>query len=201
MNATRASRLPPIVRINAFELITMLGGLDLTLMFDKDEHAQTKLTRFAAKVRVARAAFARRSLARAARRARAPQRARSRARAAAVCLRARRGAQLPAATLTAEMTRVLDEMGLKYEKATQFKLKISFQADHGPATATAQVFVMAPGLHMVDFRRGQSDFFAFFKLFNSIKERLLHVINSDEFSPPHSPAAVPRSGEEQSAAL
>mmetsp|Transcript_24540 Transcript_24540/g.56792 ORF Transcript_24540/g.56792 Transcript_24540/m.56792 type:complete len:361 (+) Transcript_24540:80-1162(+) len=38
-------------KINAFELITMLGGIDLTPMFDKSEHALNKLTRFASKVR------------------------------------------------------------------------------------------------------------------------------------------------------
>jgi len=119
-------------KINAFELITMLGGIDLTPMFDKSEHALNKLTRFASK--------------------------------------------LPATRLVAELCKALGESGLALEMMGEFKVKITFAAQNGPGTAYAQVFVMAPGLHMIDFRRGQSDFFAFFRLFNQLKEQLAHVI-------------------------
>mmetsp|Transcript_10092 Transcript_10092/g.29732 ORF Transcript_10092/g.29732 Transcript_10092/m.29732 type:complete len:454 (+) Transcript_10092:114-1475(+) len=123
-------------KINAFELITMLGGLDITPIFDNSEASQAKLTRFASKLT-------------------APQ-------------------------LTEELTKALDSLGLTYEKPVAFKLKINFETDHGPGTCTAQIFIMAPGLHMVDFRRGQSDFFGFFKVFKAIKEKLAHVIDTEE---------------------
>lgn len=87
-------------------------------------------------------------------------------------------AQLPAAKLTAELAKVLTDMELSFEQKP-FKTVISFAADHGPGTCSAQVFVMAPGLHMVDFRRGQSDFLAFFKIFSLIKERMAHVIEPE----------------------
>lgn len=92
--------------------------------------------------------------------------------------------------LTDELTRVLGEMGLACEKTTQFKLKISFTTDHGPGNLTAQIFIMAPGLHMVDFKRGQSDFLAFFKTFNSIKEKMADFINTEELTPPPTPGGL-----------
>lgn len=89
--------------------------------------------------------------------------------------------------LIEELTRVLDEMGLICEKQTQFKLKISFSTDHGPGNLTAQLFIMAPGLHMVDFKRGQSDFLAFFKVFKAIQDKMATFINSEELTPPPTP--------------
>ena len=91
-------------------------------------------------------------------------------------------AQLSAAQLTDELTKALDGLGFTYEKPSAFKLKINFDTDHGPGTCSAQIFIMAPGLHMVDFRRGQSDFFGFFKAFKAIKEKLGDVIDAEETS-------------------
>lgn len=166
----------------------MLGSLDLTPLFAKSEHAHTKVTRFTSKVRTARASAAldARWRRRASRRARpAPVFARlSRAAEPAHALPHR--AQLPAAELNTELTKVLSDMELSFEQKP-FKTVISFVTDHGPGTCSAQVFVMAPGLHMVDFRRGQSDFLAFFKIFSQIKERMAHVIEAVDSIPLASP--------------
>lgn len=76
--------------------------------------------------------------------------------------------------------RALDELGLAYTRTAQFKLRISSSASQRPATAIAQIFIMAPGLHMVDFQRGQcSDFLAFYALFSLVREKVFHVIDTE----------------------
>jgi hypothetical protein len=84
--------------------------------------------------------------------------------------------------LIGELCKALKASEKSFEMIGEFKVKISFAAQNGPGTAYAQVFVMAPGLHMIDFRRGQSDFFAFFRLFNELKQQLAHVIGHPDES-------------------
>jgi hypothetical protein len=109
-----------------------------------------------------------------------------------VCACARSLAQLPAAKLTEELIKVLEKLGLAYEKRTEFSVKITFSAAIGEGTCSAQVFIVGPGIHMVDFRRGQSDFLAFFKLFKTLQENLTHVIDTETglSSAPATPVTV-----------
>lgn len=76
----------------------------------------------------------------------------------------------------------LDALGMKHEKVNQFKLTVTFDTPAGEGTMTAQAFILAPGLHLLDFRRGQSDYLTYYKKYCVIKEKLAHIVDPIETS-------------------
>lgn len=79
-----------------------------------------------------------------------------------------------------EITAVLDDLSISYEKFNGYKIKTSSEDNHSPLKCTIQVFIMAPGLHMVDLRKGMGDIFQFYKFFGTLKGRLSHLVDVDE---------------------
>ena len=59
-----------------------------------------------------------------------------------------------------------------------FKIKISHATEKGQLTCTVQVFSIAPGLHLVDWRRGQGDLMAYYKFYKEQRDQLGELISS-----------------------
>ena len=119
--------------MNAFELITMCGGLDLTPMFDKDAQHVKKFTRFHTVV--------------------------------------------PPLQAIARIGEVLSEQGIEHKvMQTNFKVKVNHSTDKGQLTCTVQIFSIAPGLHLVDWRRGQGDLMSYYKFYKDVREKLGDLI-------------------------
>lgn len=119
--------------MNAFELITMCGGLDLTPMFDKDAQHVKKFTRFHTVV--------------------------------------------PPLQAIARIGEVLSEQGIEHKvMQTNFKVKVNHSTDKGQLTCTVQIFSIAPGLHLVDWRRGQGDLMSYYKFYKDVREKLADLI-------------------------
>uniref|UniRef100_A0A7S4AZT8 non-specific serine/threonine protein kinase n=1 Tax=Chrysotila carterae TaxID=13221 RepID=A0A7S4AZT8_CHRCT len=119
--------------MNAFELITMCGGLDLTPMVDQQSTSIKRFTRF--------------------------------------------NSQVPPAMILAKVREVLTAEGIEHKVSERnFKVKVTHTSERGQLTCTVQIFSIAPGLSLVDWRRGQGDVMAYLKFFQEIKPKLADLI-------------------------
>ena len=59
---------------------------------------------------------------------------------------------------------------------SSFKLKINHATDKGQLTCTVQIFSIAPGLHLVDWRRGQGDLMSYYKFYKEMRDQLGDLI-------------------------
>jgi len=121
--------------MNAFELITMCGGLDLTPMLDKTSTSMKKFTRFNSTL------------------------------APPVIL-----------AKVAEVPKAVDVQHKVFEK--NFKIKVLPSPERGQLTCTVQIFTIAPGLQLVDWRRGQGDLMTYYKFYQDMRAQLGDVAQS-----------------------
>jgi len=121
--------------MNAFELITMCGGLDLTPMLDKTSTSMKKFTRFNSTL------------------------------APPVIL-----------AKVAEVLKAVDVQHKVFEK--NFKIKVLPSPERGQLTCTVQIFTIAPGLQLVDWRRGQGDLMTYYKFYQDMRAQLGDVAQS-----------------------
>jgi len=61
-----------------------------------------------------------------------------------------------------------------------YKIRATYNSHRGPIYFTVQIFLMAPGLHMVDFRRGKGDILEFHRIFRAITDECKDIINETE---------------------
>jgi len=121
--------------MNAFELITMCGGLDLTPMIDQQSTSIKKFTRF--------------------------------------------NSQAAPSIILARVSEVLKGDGVEYKVYDRsYKIKVISTSERGQLTCTMQVFTIAPGLSLVDWRRGQGDVMAYYKFYQDIRSRLDDIASS-----------------------
>eukprot|EP00741_Cyanophora_paradoxa_P008700 tig00001371_g8422.t1 len=119
--------------VNAFELITMSRGLDLSTMFVDKKSEVKRMTTFQSE-------------------------------------------KAPAEILQ----RISDELkGLRaqykvFEDA--FKIKASMASAKGVIGATIQVLYLAPGLHIVEFRKGKGDIFEYHRFFHMVLDRVQDIV-------------------------
>jgi serine/threonine protein kinase len=119
--------------MNAFELITMCGGLDLTPMFDKQAQTVKKYTRFHSNA-------------------------------------------APLVILN-RISEALTGLGTEHKvQQSTFKIKVNHTTEKGQLTATVQVFSIAPGLHLVDWRKGQGDSLTFYRFYKDIRDSVSELI-------------------------
>jgi len=123
--------------MNAFELITMCGGLDLTPMFDKDAQHVKKFTRF--------------------------------------------HTVTPPLQAIQRIAEALTSREINHKIMSQnFKIKVNHSTEKGPLTCAVQIFSIAPGLHLVDWRRGQGDLMSYYKFYKDIRDQLGDLIANKE---------------------
>lgn len=126
--------------MNAFELITMCGGLDLTPMFDKDAQRVKKFTRFHTQT------------------------------APSVALK-----------------RIVDVLAARQIEhkvlRSNFKIKINYVTGSGSVMCTVQLFTIAPGLLLVDWRRGQGDLMLYYKFYMELRAELADLITGAVTAP------------------
>jgi len=121
--------------MNAFELITMCGGLDLTPMIDQQSTSIKKFTRFNSQA--------------------APQ------------------------MILARVSEVLKGENIEHKVLDRhYKIKVMSTSDRGQLTCTMQVFTIAPGLSLVDWRRGQGDVMAYYKFYQDLRSKLDDIASS-----------------------
>uniref|UniRef100_A0A6T8AIQ9 Uncharacterized protein n=1 Tax=Prymnesium polylepis TaxID=72548 RepID=A0A6T8AIQ9_9EUKA len=75
----------------------------------------------------------------------------------------------------------------------QFKIVATLQQPTGQTlSCTAQVFTVAPGLYLVDWRRGQGDLPAHHRLYHEVRTRVSDLLppGSEERTPPVDMATV-----------
>jgi len=123
--------------MNAFELITMCGGLDLTPMLDKTSTSMKKFTRFNSTL------------------------------APPVIL-----------AKVAEVLKAVDVQHKVFEKNFKIKVLPSPVIGGGQLTCTVQIFTIAPGLQLVDWRRGQGDLMTYYKFYQDMRAQLGDVAQS-----------------------
>ena len=122
--------------IDAFELIIMCGGLDLTPVFDAQAEILKRRTRF---------------------HSHAP----------------------PVQTLS-RIAAVLQAQGVQHRvHQARFKIRITHATNDGHRlTCTVQVFLIAPGLHLVDWRRGHGDLLAYHAFYTEQRARLSDLVST-----------------------
>ena len=127
--------------MNAFELITMCGGLDLTPMFDSQAASVKKFTRF--------------------------------------------HSQSPPLQTIQRIAAVLEGQGIEHAvQPARFKIRITRHNTHhnaaemerGVLTCTVQVFLIAPGLYLVDWRRGHGDLLSYYKFYQQQRALLGELV-------------------------
>mmetsp|Transcript_67026 Transcript_67026/g.111409 ORF Transcript_67026/g.111409 Transcript_67026/m.111409 type:complete len:434 (+) Transcript_67026:98-1399(+) len=122
--------------MNAFELITMCGGLDLTPMLDKGSTSIKKFTRF--------------------------------------------NSESPPHEIVQKIMALLDESKIEHKVFERsFKIKIISSSERGQLTCTVQIFSIAPGLHLVDWRRGQGDLMAYYRFYQDMRRKLDDIALSE----------------------
>uniref|UniRef100_A0A7S0IKS8 non-specific serine/threonine protein kinase n=1 Tax=Calcidiscus leptoporus TaxID=127549 RepID=A0A7S0IKS8_9EUKA len=119
--------------MNAFELITMCGGLDLTPMLDQQSTSIKRFTRF--------------------------------------------NSQAAPSMILSKISEVLTADGIDHKVLERsFKVKITHTSERGQLGATVQIFAIAPGLSLVDWRRSQGDVMAYLKFYQAIKPKLSELV-------------------------
>merc|ERR1739848_711518 len=61
-----------------------------------------------------------------------------------------------------------------------FKIKIISTSERGQLTCTVQVFTIAPGLYLVDWRRGMGDAMSFYKFYHGMRTELSALVSGDD---------------------
>jgi len=123
--------------MNAFELITMCGGLDLTPILDKTSTGVHKLTRFHSQ-------------------------------------------QAPLAIIQ-KIVGLLVAQEIEHKVLERnFKIKIISTSERGQLTCTVQVFTIAPGSYLVDWRRGMGDSMSFYKFYQGMRAQLADLVSGDD---------------------
>jgi len=124
-------RAPPMM--NAFELVAMCGGLDLTPQLNDGAAAIRRYTRF--------------------------------------------HSTLPASEILFRLSTALRDANIPHTThPAAFKVKVQTGGDRGPLRCTIQVFAVAPGLHLVDWRRGAGDAVVFRKFYEVMREQLQDLV-------------------------
>merc|ERR1719198_2113398 len=75
--------------------------------------------------------------------------------------------------ILARVSEVLKGEGVEHKVFDRsYKIKVMSASDRGQLTCTMQVFTIAPGLSLVDWRRGQGDVMAYYKFYQDVRSRL-----------------------------
>jgi len=83
----------------------------------------------------------------------------------------------PADAILARLVQVLDAARVPHKVvARSFKIKVATESERGPLGCTIQVFAIAPGLHLVDWRRGQGDLMTYHKFYEAMRGQLTELI-------------------------
>jgi len=119
--------------MNAFELITMCGGLDLTPMIDQQSTSIKRFTRF--------------------------------------------NSQAAPSMILSKISEALTAENIDHKVLQRnFKVKITHTSERGQLGCTVQIFAIAPGLSLVDWRRSQGDVMAYLKFYQAIKPKLSDLV-------------------------
>lgn len=85
----------------------------------------------------------------------------------------------PADVLLDRLAKALHHLGVAHTvNSTRYKIRANLNTStKGPLSFTIQIFLMAPGLHMVDFRKGLGDIGEFNKIYKQIYEECKELVS------------------------